>query len=70
MDYNDNTGNSLDITSIFYSRFTLFRLQTTDRFKTDNILKASIGNSLELDFSFTETESLLQISELIAAHMK
>lgn len=70
MDYNDNTGNSLDITSIFYSRFTLFRLQTTDRFKTDNILKASIGNSLELDFSFTQTESLLQISELIAAHMK
>ncbi|MGL5772108.1 MAG: PH domain-containing protein [Bacteroidales bacterium] len=70
MNYLDDSGNALDITSIFYTRITLFSLQTSDRFKSDNLLKASIGNSLEVDFSFTQTESLLQIAELIAAHLK
>ncbi|MGL5789174.1 MAG: PH domain-containing protein [Bacteroidales bacterium] len=70
MNYLDDSGNALDITSIFYTRITLFSLQTSDRFKSNNLLKASIGNSLEVDFSFTQTESLLQIAELIAAHLK
>ncbi|MGL5689272.1 MAG: PH domain-containing protein, partial [Bacteroidales bacterium] len=34
MNYLDDSGNALDITSIFYTRITLFSLQTSDRFKS------------------------------------
>ena len=70
MNHLDDSGESIEITSIFYSRITLFSLQTTDRFKTNNILKTAIGGRLEIDFTFAQNESLLQIAELIAAHLK